>query len=466
MTERIDPRTSDLSRRDFLSAAAGLTLALTVTPDPLAILGVEDPSGTAKAEAALSPNVWLTISTDGTITIVSPAAEMGQGTFTTLPAVIADELDADWATVKPVFPPEWNERKFGNPGYDNYAFQTSASFAVRGYFKAMRIAGAQARRVLIDAVRLAKAVGKPVKLIWTREDDVTGGKFRPMTAHHIEAGFDASGKLIAWHHRVVAESVAAYTSIANGTPPPSLDRVVMKGSPIPQYPIPNKLAEHVIETRGARLAAFRGVGNAYNAFAAESLLDEIAKDRGLDPTAFRLTLSEGQPRMQTLLRTVAEMSDWARRRDGRGLGVGTMVKDDTLAAGVAEVSVDRATGKIKVHNFWAAIDAGLAVQPRNVAAQTEGSIVYALGHVLREKITIRDGRVLESNYSDYEVTRMSDVPNIEVKVVSTDNPPTGAGEDGVPVVACAVGNAIAALTGVRLRELPFAPERVRGALGA
>jgi isoquinoline 1-oxidoreductase beta subunit len=315
-------------------------------------------------------------------------------------------------------------------------------------------------------VRLAKAVGKPVKLIWTREDDVTGGKFRPMTAHHIEAGFDASGKLIAWHHRVVAESVAAYTSIANGTPPPSLDRVVMKGSPIPQYPIPNKLAEHVIETRGARLAAFRGVGNAYNAFAAESLLDEIAKDRGLDPTAFRLTLSEGQPRMQTLLRTVAEMSDWARRRDGRGLGVGTMVKDDTLAAGVAEVSVDRATGKIKVHNFWAAIDAGLAVQPRNVAAQTEGSIVYALGHVLREKITIRDGRVLESNYSDYEVTRMSDVPNIEVKVVSTDNPPTGAGEDGVPVVACAVGNAIAALTGVRLRELPFAPERVRGALGA
>jgi len=222
----------------------------------------------------------------------------------------------------------------------------------------------------------------------------------------------------------------------------------------------------VIEARGARLAAFRGVGNAYNAFAAESLLDEIAKDRGLDPIAFRLVLAEGQPRMQTLLRAVAEMSDWKSLREGRGLGVGTMVKDDTLAAGVAEVSVDRTTGKVKVHNFWAAIDAGLAVQPRNVAAQTEGSIVYALGHVLREKITIRNGRVLESNYTDYEVTRMSDVPNIEVRVVSTDHPPTGAGEDGVPVVACAVGNAIAALTGVRLRELPFAPERVRGALGA
>ena len=108
-----------------------------------------------------------------------------------------------------------------------------------------------------------------------------------------------------------------------------------------------------------------------------------------------------------------------------------MVKEDTLAAGVAEVSVDRATGKIKVHNFWAAIDAGLAVQPRNLAAQTEGSIIYGLGHVLREKITIKNGRVQQSNYTDYQVARMSDVPNIEVKVISTDNPPTGAGEDGV-----------------------------------
>jgi len=153
-------------------------------------------------------------------------------------------------------------------------------------------------------------------------------------------------------------------------------------------------------------------------------------------------------------------------RDIMHPGAECITEDDTLAAGVAEVSVDRTNGKIKVHNVWCAIDAGIAVQPANVAAQTEGSIVYGLGHVLREKIVIKDGRVLQSNYTDYEVARMSDVPNIEVKVVSTDNPPTGAGEDGLPVLACAVGNAIAALTGVRLRELPFAPDRVRGALGA
>jgi isoquinoline 1-oxidoreductase beta subunit len=320
--------------------------------------------------------------------------------------------------------------------------------------------------VIIDAVRIAKAVGKPVKLVWSREDDIAFGKFRPMTAHHIEAGFDAGGKLIAWHHRVVAESVVAYAAAMAGTTPAPTDRIVMKGSPIAQYPIPNKLAEHVVMPGRARIAPWRGVGNGHNAFAAETFIDEMAKELGKDPIAFRLELSEGQPRMQTLLRTVAEMADWTRKREGRALGTATMVKDDTLAAGVAEVSVDRASGRIKVHNVWVALDAGIAVQPKNIIAQTEGSIVYGLGHVLREKITIKDGRVQEANFTDYEPARMSDVPNIEVRVISTDNPPTGAGEDGLPVLACSVGNAIAALTGVRLRELPFAPERVRGALGA
>ncbi|MEA3025881.1 MAG: isoquinoline 1-oxidoreductase subunit beta, partial [Alphaproteobacteria bacterium] len=320
------------------------------------------------------------------------------------------------------------------------------------------------QEAVLDALRLSKAVGKPVKLIWSREDDIAFGKFRPATAHHIEAGFDANGKLIAWHHRVVSESVVAYTAMMAGARPAPLDRIVMKGSPLAQYPIPNKTAEHVIMSGRARLAPWRGVGNGHNAFAAESFIDDMARELGKDPIEFRLEIAS--PRMALLLRTVAEMSDWKRKRDGRALGVATMVKDDTHSAGVAEVSVDRATGKVKVHNFWCAIDAGIAVQPRNIAAQTEGGIIYGLGHVLREKITIKDGRVLQSNYTDYQVTRMSDVPNIEVKVVSTDNHPSGAGEDGLPTVAGAVGNAIATLIGVRLHELPFDTDRVKGALGA
>jgi isoquinoline 1-oxidoreductase beta subunit len=323
--------------------------------------------------------------------------------------------------------------------------------------------------VVHDAVRLSKAVGKPVKVIWSREEDIAFGKFRPMTAHHIEAGFDTSGKLVAWHHRVVAESVFGYrqsTALTNTPPGASgaVDSVVMFTTPLVHYQIPNKLPEYIVQPHHARLSTLRGVGVGPNAFAIESFIDELAKETGKDPVAFRLEIAV--PRAQVLLQAVVAMSDWTRKRNGTALGVAIQEKEDTLAAGIAEVSIDRSSGKIKVHNFWVAIDAGLAVQPRNLAAQTEGGIVWGLGHVLREKITIKDGRVQQTNYTDYQVARMSDVPNIEIKVISTDHPPTGAGEDGVALVAGAVGNAIAALTGVRLRELPFAPELVRGALGA
>ncbi len=158
----------------------------------------------------------------------------------------------------------------------------------------------------------------------------------------------------------------------SGGTPPRLDVVVLKGSSLPHYPIPNKLVEHVVEDRGARVSPWRGVGVGHNVFASEQFLDEIAADQGKDPLAFRLELSEGRPRAQALLRAVAEMSDWGRKREGRGLGIAFAEKDDTLNAGVAEVSVDRATGKIKVHNIWATIDCGIAVQPRNLAAQIRG----------------------------------------------------------------------------------------------
>ena len=151
------------------------------------------------------------------------------------------------------------------------------------------------------------------------------------------------------------------------------------------------------------LPPWRGVGNGHNAFAAECFLDEIAQALSQGPGRVPAG-NVGRPAAHAdLLRAVAEMSDWARKRDGTALGVATMVKDDTLAAGVAEVSVDRASGKIKVHNVWCAIDAGIAVQPKNLAAQTEGSIVYGLGHVLREQITVKDGRVQQSNFTDYEI---------------------------------------------------------------
>jgi isoquinoline 1-oxidoreductase beta subunit len=321
--------------------------------------------------------------------------------------------------------------------------------------------------VVLDAVLLSKAAGRPVKLIWQREDDLKGGRFRPATSHYLEAGLDAQNRIVSWHHRVIAESVIAFTS-----PPPRLeqiggkDHILMKGSPVAPYDIPNKRAEFVRQQKGVRLSPWRGVGVGHNLPAIEGFLDEIAADIGKDPLDLRLELTAKSPRARHLLETVAKMSDWRRKRSGTALGIALEEKDETLVAGVAEISLDRSSGLIKVHHFWAAIDCGVCVQPLNTITQIEGGVIYGIGHVLREEITHIDGRVQQSNFSDYQVIRMEDIPSIEVKVVSTDNKPTGVGEDGVPLAGATIGNAFYALTGARLRELPMTPTRVLSVLGA
>jgi isoquinoline 1-oxidoreductase subunit beta len=160
------------------------------------------------------------------------------------------------------------------------------------------------------------------------------------------------------------------------------------------------------------------------------------------------------------------MSNWGKKRPGRALGIGYSDALKSYTAGVVEVSVDEKNGAIRVHNIWAAVDAGVAVQPRNIAAQMESAMIMALGAALYEQITLKDGVVLQANFDAYRVLRMADVPPIEVKVISTDNPPTGIGEAGIPVVAPAIANAVAQLTGKRLRQLPMLPERLRDAAGA
>ena len=331
------------------------------------------------------------------------------------------------------------------------------------------LGGAYGRRsqidVVLDAVLLAKAAGKTVKLIWQREDDLKGGRFRPATAHYLEAGLDAQNRIVSWHHRVIAESVIGFTS-----PPGRLeliggkDHILMKGSPVVPYDIPNKRAEYVRQQHGIRLSPWRGVGVGHNLPAIEGFVDEIARATGKDPLDMRLELTAKHPRARRLLERVAQMSDWLRKRPDTALGIAMEEKDETLVAGVAEISLDRQSGLIKVHNVWAAIDCGVCVQPRNTIAQVEGGIIYGVGHVLREEITHVDGRVQQSNFSDYRVMRMEDIPNVEVEVVSTDNKPTGVGEDGVPLAGATIGNAFFALTGARLRELPMTPSRVLSAL--
>src|SRR3954452_15706647 len=318
---------------------------------------------------------------------------------------------------------------------------------------------------IMDAVMLSKEVKRPVKAMWTREDDVHNGRFRPLSAHYLRAGFDASGKLTAWHHRLAADRITPFMDPVRFQQGGGRDGMVMAGTDVRGYDVPHQLVEQLYRDTGVRTNPLRGIGVTANKFATEAFMDEVARNRGMDPLAFRLELLKNTPRAYKAVERVAQMADWGRKRDGRALGLAYIDYSGSQVAGIAEVSLNRATGQIKVHNFWCTIDCGVAVQPDNVVAQTESSIVYGLGMTLSETITIKDGVVAESNFYDYRVPRMNEVPEMHVEVIQTDNHPTGAGQMGTPLVAPAISNAIAQLTGVRLRHTPFTTERVKTALG-
>jgi isoquinoline 1-oxidoreductase subunit beta len=208
----------------------------------------------------------------------------------------------------------------------------------------------------------------------------------------------------------------------------------------------------------------RGISFTANKFATETFLDEIASKRGVDPVKFRLEMMQKTPRARKVVERVAEMANWGGKVEGRGFGLAFLDYSDSRLAGIIEISLDRRSGQIKAHNFWCTIDCGVAVQPDNVVAQIESAMVYGLGLALSERITIKDGAVEQSNFYDYLVPRMKDVPAIHVEMVQNDNHPTGCGQMATPLVAPAISNAVMQLTGVRLRHAPFTPDRVKEAL--
>ena len=206
----------------------------------------------------------------------------------------------------------------------------------------------------------------------------------------------------------------------------------------------------------------------FNTFAIESFVDHIAADQGVDPIEFRFERMAASPKARKVFETLAEMSDYkAKRAEGRAIGISITERAGSLGAGAVEISLDRTNGKIRVHKVWAAIDGGVVVQPAAAQANVESGIVYGLSSVLHERITIRNGSVEQSNFHDYNVMRMSDLPEeIRVKFVEVDTRPTGLGEIGNPFIAGAISNAFYRLTGKRLRHLPFTPERVLETLKA
>lgn len=337
-------------------------------------------------------------------------------------------------------------------------------------FNGMLLGGGFGRRghrdeeFVIESVLLSRAAKRPVKVLWTREDDVRNGRFRPIYVQRLRAGFDASGRIVAWHHRVVCDQVLAFQDPVRYKMFKGNDGIAMRGGELKTYDIPNRLCEGLLEETGIRTSSLRAIGVGPTKFAIEAFLDEIAAERGVDPVALRLELLKNSPRGRAVVEEVARMADWGRKREGRALGFAYIDYTGTQLAGIAEVSVDRASGKIRVHNFWCTIDPGIAIQPDNVAAQTESSIVYGLGLALTERITFADGEVQQKNFNDYLVPRMRDVPEMHIKVMPTDNHPSGAGQMSTPLVAPAIANAVFQLTGVRLRHNPMSPERVKQAL--
>ncbi len=299
---------------------------------------------------------------------------------------------------------------------------------------------------VIECAVLAKEMAPlPVKLIWTREDDLRYGTFRPISFQRMKAYVDTKGQITGFSHMVIGDGGNLVASGVNNS----------------HYTIPNQFAEWRETSHGIRLKHWRSVGHGPNKFAIESMLDEIALDQGVDPVVLRRKLMADSPRALATLETVVEMSDWAGSSiEGRAKGI-SFVEHGSLGTGVCEISVDSSTGEINVHRFWIALDAGVIVQPDNVKAQMEGGIIMGMSSVLKEQITVVNGEVQQSNFHDYSLLRMQDVPDsIETKLIESTETPQGVGETATPMVAGAIANAFLKLTGKRLRHLPFTPERV------
>ncbi len=317
----------------------------------------------------------------------------------------------------------------------------------------------------VDSYLLAKEMpGQPVKLICSREDDVRNDPYRPLVAQRIEVGLSADGSILGWRQRIAGESYFARTAPAFLEKLGGKDPLVTGLGPI-AYPVGTQLMEYVRQDRGIAVGALRGTDAGYTNFAVESMIDEIAMHIGADPVEYRAELLKGNARAVGVIREAAAMADWRRKRPGRGLGIAFSGDLSSFLAVVAEIALDPQSSAITVHGIWCAFDAGLVIQPVNLEAQVEGGLVFGLGLALTEQLNIKDGASVETNFDDYKVLRMSDVPDIQIRLISTDNPPSGAGEAGIPAIAPAIANAMAQLTGgKRVRQLPMLPSRVKAAV--
>jgi isoquinoline 1-oxidoreductase subunit beta len=307
-----------------------------------------------------------------------------------------------------------------------------------------------------EAVQVAKAAGVPVKTVWAREDDIRGGYYRSAFLHQAQIGLGSDGLPVAWKHVMVGQSIMAGTSLEATMVKDGIDKTSVEG--VADSPYLVGMDNHQVELHspqtGISVLWLRSVGHTHTAFVMESLIDELASAAGKDPVEYRRTLLKAHPRHLGVLNLAVEKANWtAPLPDGHALGVAVHESFGSYVAQVAEVSQDNLA--IRVHRVVCAVDCGIAVNPQGIAAQMESGIAFGLGFTLHSQLTFRDGQVVQSNFHDYQVLRLNEMPVVEVHIMPSSEKPGGIGEVGVPPTAPAVANAVFALTGQRLRELPL-----------
>lgn len=347
-------------------------------------------------------------------------------------------------------------------------FQQGAQGAVAGALgikpeditlKTTFLGGGFGRRLELDfivqAAQISKAVGKPVKLLWSREDDMTHDFYRPLGLNQLQAGLDAQGNPVALQFKVTSQSI---TQRAFGLPKDSFDPFMAEAA-VAGYEIPNTQHDLVIHDTGMRVGYWRAVSHNMNAFANESFMDELAAAAGKDPYQYRMALLKNRPRYANVLKLAAEKAGWGQPLPaGRARGMALMEGYDTYMAQVAEVSVKN--GEVTVHRVTVAADLGQMVNPDTVEAQIQSSIVFGMSAGLMQNITLEKGRVQQTNFNNYPVVRMNEAPRIDIVLVKSSEKPGGIGEPATALVVPAIANAVAAATGKRVRRLPMTPEAI------
>lgn len=308
-----------------------------------------------------------------------------------------------------------------------------------------------------EAAHIVKALSgrAPVKLVWTREDDMHAGYYRPLNYHTLEAGLDDKGNLVAWRHRIVGQSILAGTPLEPVLVQKGIDPMSVEGARDIPYRIPNILLDLHSPKIGVPVLWWRSVGHTHTAFSIETFMDEMAAAAKKDPVEFRRSLLIEQPRLLNVLNIAAEKAGWGKSMPkGKGYGIALHQSFNTYVAQVAEVTVTE-TGGLKVDRVTCAVDCGLAINPKIIEAQMQGGIGFGLSAALKGAITLKDGKVEQSNFHDYPPLRMDEMPHVDVTIVPSNEAPSGVGEPGVPPIAPAVCNAIFMATGKRIRSLPI-----------